>query len=722
MKYIVLIALQISALFIYAQGNININGKINDQKGLPLIGANIVLENTSIGTITDANGKFHLDFNGEFPFDIKVSFIGFQSKNVTVKDNSFLTVSLSESVEIEEVTVESKVSTTELSMVNPLQVQKLSSKELQKAACCNLSESFETNATVDVSFTDAVSGAKQIKMLGLDGIYTQITQENVPLIRGLSSAYGLTYVPGTWIESIQIIKGAGSVINGFESFAGQINLEYFKPENTDKIFWNFYTNSESKFENNLQFAKKTGKWTSNLFTSINYHTKEVDENENGFLDMPHVKSINVLNRWLTETESYRINLVGRVLVDEREGGQIRSISNPYKVLIDNTLLEFNSKSGLKMPDKIGKSIGLQTAFRRHDQAIKFGLTDYNALQESAFLNLIGQTIISTTDHSLKYGISYYADRYTENYESSNFDRVDLTTGVFTEYSYTSPSELTIVAGIRGDYHNTHGFEFLPRLNLKYNPSEQTVVRLSAGKAMRVANPIAENTSYFASSREFEIQDSLGVEVAWNYGVNFTHCFKLFEREASFNADAYRTDFENQVIVDIEDPTKLRFYNLDGESYSNSIQFDFNYELFDRFDVKLAYKINQVYSTYDGEKMLAPLVPENRALVNFAYATDHINKWMFDATWNYIGESRIPYHPLIEENKTVSDPFYVINSQVTKKFKTLDIYLGGENLLNYKQENPILGGDDPFGSNFDASIIWAPVMGRLIYTGIRLKIN
>ncbi len=719
MKYIVLIAFQISALFIYAQGNIN--GKINDQNGLPLVGANVVVENTTIGTTSDVKGKFKLQVD-KLPVNIKVTYIGFQPKTIEVKNQSFLTVSLSESVEIKEVTVGSKVNTTELSMVNPLQAQKISSKELQKAACCNLSESFETNATVDVTFTDAVSGAKQIKMLGLDGIYTQITQENVPLIRGLSSAYGLTYVPGTWIESIQIIKGAGSVINGFESFAGQINLEYFKPENADKIFWNFYTNSESKFENNLQFAKKTGKWTSNLFTSINYHTKEVDENENGFLDMPHIKSVNVLNRWLTETEKYRINLVGRVLVDEREGGQVQSISNPYGVLVDNTLLEFNSKSGIKMPHKIGNSIGLQTAFRRHNQAIKFGLTDYNALQESVFLNLISQTSISTIDHQLKYGISYYADRYTENYETTNFDRVELTTGIFTEYSYTSPSELTIVAGIRGDYHNTHGFEYLPRLNLKYNPSDQTVVRLSVGKAMRVANPIAENTSYFASSREFEIQDSLSVEVAWNYGINFTHCFKLFEREGSFNADAYRTDFENQVIVDIEDPSKLRFYNLDGESYSNSIQFDFNYELFDRFDVKLAYKINQVYSTYDGDKMLAPLVPENRALVNFAYATDHSNKWMFDATCNYIGESRIPYHPLIEDNKTVSDPFYVINSQVTKKFKTYDVYLGGENLLNYTQENPILGGDDPFGSNFDASIIWAPVMGRLIYTGIRLKIN
>jgi len=721
MKYILAIALQLSALMTFAQAHIM--GKVVDESGNTLIGANVVVENTTQGATTGLDGKFHLDLTTKLPVKLKITYIGFQPKSVDVKDETFLNITLSESAELKEVTVEAKVSTTELSMVNPLQVQKISSKELQKAACCNLSESFETNATVDVTFSDAVSGAKQIQMLGLDGIYTQITQENVPLIRGLSSSYGLTFVPGTWIESIQVIKGAGSVINGFESFVGQINLEYFKPENADKIYWNFYTNTESKFENNLQFAKKTGKWTTNLFTSINYHSKDVDHDKNGFLDMPHIKSLNVLNRWLRETESYEVNLVGRVLVDERVGGQIRTFTNPYKVILDNTLLEFSTKTGLKMPDNPGKSVGLQTAFRRHDQTIKFGLTDYNALQESAYLNLIAQTYLRHNHHILKYGLSYYADRYTENYESSNFDRTDLTSGVFGEYSYTSPeNNFVLVAGMRGDYHNTHGFEYLPRLNLKYNPSEATVLRLSAGKAMRIANPIAENTSYFASSRVFDIGDSLGVELAWNYGVNATHCFKIFDREATFNADAYRTQFENQVVIDIEDPTKLRFYNLDGESYSNSIQFDFNYELFERFDMKLAYKINQVYSTFDGEKKIMPLVPENRALVNFAYSTDHINKWLFDATWNYIGSSRIPYHPLIADGKTQSDPFFVLNSQVTKRFKTFDVYLGGENLLNYKQDNPILGSDDPFGSNFDASIIWAPVMGRLIYTGIRLKIN
>jgi outer membrane receptor protein involved in Fe transport len=718
MKYIFLIAFHLSALFIYAQGHLE--GKINDEKGLPLIGANIVLENTSKGTTTDANGKFHLDFNGEFPFDIKVSFIGFQSKNVTVKDGSFLTVSLSESVEIEEVTVESKVSTTELSMVNPLQVQKISSKELQKSACCNLSESFETNATVDVTFSDAVSGAKQIQMLGLDGVYTQITQENVPLIRGLSSAYGLSYVPGTWIESIQVIKGAGSVINGFESFTGQINLEYFKPENADKLYWNFYTNSESKFENNLQYAKKKGKWQSNLFTSINYHDKEIDEDKNGFLDMPHMKSFNVLNRWVREDERHRFSFIGRFLIENREGGQLDNIINPYKLIIDNTLMEFSTKTGFKMPDTPGKSFGIQTAFRRHQQDIMFGPTVYDGLQESAYLNIIRQTYLRHNHHVLKYGLSYYVDRYDESYQKIDFDRTDLTTGLFSEYSYTSPSQLVLVAGFRADYHNVHGLNYTPRLNLKLKPTEQTVVRLSAGRAMRIVNPIAENTNYFASSRTFEIEDDLDVELALNYGVNVTHCFKLFEREATFNADAYRTQFTNQVVVDIEDPSKLRFYNLVGESYSISFQFDFNYELFERFDIKLAYKINEVYSTFDGMKKLSPLVPKNRALVNLAYATDHLNKWMFDATWNFIGESRIPEHQLVD--KKTSEPFYVINSQVTKKFKNFDVYLGGENLLSYRQESPILGSDDPYGDDFDASLIWAPVMGRLIYTGIRLKIN
>ena len=557
-------------------------------------------------------------------------------------------------------------------------------------------------------------------MLGLDGVYTQITQENVPLIRGLSSSYGLAYVPGTWIESIQVIKGSGSVINGFESFTGQINLEYFKPENTDKLFWNFYANSESKIENNLQFAKKTGKWKSNLFTSINYHNKEIDEDNNGFLDMPHLKYFNLLNRWVREDERHRINLIARFLTENREGGQLDRVLNPYKMVAENTLMELSTKTGFKMPEKANKSFGVQTAFRSHRQDIRFGSVNYLSLQESAYLNLIGQTYIRHNHHALNYGMSYYADRYEESYQGQFFDRIDLITGLFSEYSYTSANQTVFIAGFRVDYLNDYGLHYTPRLNLKLNPTDQTVLRLSAGRAMRIANPIAENTNYLVSARTFVIEEELEMEKAFNYGINITHCFKLFDREAIFNVDAYKTLFENQVVVDVEDPSKIRFYNLEGESYSNSLQFDLSYELFRRFDMKLAYKISEVYTTFDGLKKRSPLVPKERALINLAYATDHPNKWLIDMTWNYIGQSRIPKHQLID--KEMSNSFFIINTQLTKKFKNFDVYLGGENLLSYIQENPVLGSNDPYGDNFDASLIWAPIMGRLIYTGIRLKMN
>jgi hypothetical protein len=353
-----------------------------------------------------------------------------------IEANTQLYIYLTPSLELKEVKVKGQVNTTKFSTVNSINMQTLSTGELEKAACCNLSESFSTNATVDVNFTDAVSGAKKIQMLGLDGAYTQITQENMPLIRGISSAYGLSYVPGVWIESIQIIKGSGSVLNGFESFAGQINLEYYKPESAPKLFWNGYINGHRKLENNLLFAKKVGSWKSNLFTHVDYLTNEVNSNKDEFLDLPKVTQVNVLNRWEYKDNNYHIGFTARGLVEERLGGTIENALNPYYVNIHNDLLEFTSKTGAIQPNSPGKSAGLQTSFRRHNQTAIFGDNEYKGLQESAYFNLIRQTYIGSTNHKFKYGTSYYADRYTESF-SGHIDkaftdnvRVDLMTGVF----------------------------------------------------------------------------------------------------------------------------------------------------------------------------------------------------------------------------------------------------------------------------------------------------
>jgi len=734
MKKILLIAMVLIATTNTKAQEKKIKGRVVEQlqdgSEVSIPGANVYWEGTTIGGTTNDKGFYSIPEPKKYPSTMVVSYVGYQAYSQEITEWSHYHIYLKPSVELGEVKVKGKVNTTKFSTINTINMQTLSTGELEKAACCNLSESFSTNATVDVTFTDAVSGAKKIQMLGLDGVYTQITQENIPLIRGMTSTYGLSYVPGTWIESIQIIKGSGSVVNGFESFAGQINLEYYKPQTAPKLFWNAYTNSEGKLENNLLFAKKTGKWTSNLFTHISYFDRKVDNNKDDFLDMPRYNQINVLNRWDYASAKYHIGLTGRALVEDRIGGK-ESATNPFEVNIHNDLIEFTSKTGAILPSNPGKSMGLQTSFRRHYQTAIFGNNNYKGLQESAFFNFIKQTYIVTTNHKLKYGISNYTDRYTESFSDSvnvlfsDRIRTDLVSGFFSEYAYKWGESFNLVAGVRGDYYNkTEEVNYLPRLNMKYNPSESTAIRFSAGKAFRIANVLVENASFLASSRTIEIANDLKPEIAWNYGANLTHCFKLFGREGTFNADAYRTEFENKIVVDIETPGELSFSNLEGTSFANSMQVDLAYELFNQFDVKLAYKVNDVITTFNSEDKIAPLSPKNRGLFNISYATN-FDKWVFDVTANYVGKSRVPVHK--DENQNIvaedfSDPFYLYNAQVTKKFRKFDVYLGGENLLSEMQENPIIDAENPNSKVFDASLIYAPVMGRVIYAGLRYKIK
>ena len=727
-KTLIIAIVLIASLNLKAQDQIK--GKVVEQMEdgteVPIPGANVYWEGTTIGVASDAEGFYLISNPTSYPATMVVSFVGYQAYTQVIKENGRYHIVLSPSVELDEVKVKGKVNTTKFSTINTINMQTLSTGELEKAACCNLSESFGTNASVDVNFTDAVSGAKQIQMLGLDGIYAQITQENMPFIRGMASTFGLNYVPGTWIESIQVIKGTGSVVNGFESLVGQINLEYFKPGSAPKLFWNMYSNSKGKLENNLQFAKKKGKWKSNLFTHISYFDLELDHNDDMFLDMPKVNQVNVLNRWEYKDRNYHIGFTARALTENRVGGTVKDTPNPYNVDIHNDLIEFTSKTGIILPHLPGKSMGLQTSFRRHNQTAIFGKNDYKGLQESAYLNLIRQTYINNTNHVLKYGMSYYADRYTESFFGEHINtpfsdkvRIDLMTGVFSEYAFKIGENFNLVAGIRADYYNnTEEINYLPRLNMKYNPTENTAIRFSAGRAFRTANVFVENASFLASTRKITLEN-LNPEIAWNYGTNITYCFRFLGREGIINADAYRTIFENQVVVDIEIPSELSFYNLNGASIANSMQIDLGYELFKRFDVKIAYKINDVQTTFEGVEKVVPLLPERHALFNVAYATN-FEKWRFDVTANYIGRSRIPSHVEIKEE--FSHPFNLYNAQITKRFRYFDVYLGGENILDYKQNTPILDANTPDSPIFDASLIHAPVNGRMIYVGFRYKIK
>ena len=706
--------------------NLNLNaqdiiGKVlelnSDGSISPIFGANVYWEETTVGTTTDANGNYTINEATSFPASLSVSYVGYTYDSKEFINNEFIFY-LKRSVELDEVNIRSSVNSTKYSVVNSLNVQTLTVNELQKAACCNLSESFSTNASVDVSYSDAISGAKKIRMLGLDGRYVQITNESIPLIRGLSSSYGLNYVPGTWIESIQIIKGSGSVVNGFESFTGQINLEYFKPSTADKMYWNVYANSGQKFENNLALKKIYEKWSSNLFTHFSYHNKEIDENNDGFMDMPHLKNFNVLNRFLYEGSNvFRAQLFVKAMYEDREGGQLSNFLNPYKIDIHNDIIEIGTKTGI-LPDEDQRSIGLQTSFRRHNQEAQFGDKLYNGLQESVYLNLIRDVKIN--NNTFRYGLNYNADRFEESFNDSLFNKIDLITGVFSEYNLKIDDYFILVAGFRADYHNNSQYHYTPRVNVKYNPTDDLALRISAGKAFRISNIFVEHSNFLASNRIVKVRENLLPEVAWNMGFNLTYCFRLFGKEGIINADAYRTEFENQIVVDIENPGFLNFYNLNGKSFANTLQIDLGYELVERLNIKLAYKINEVKIEYENRGLLQPpLTPRDRALVNLSYANTS-KDWEFDFTTNFVGESRLPAHQDVKD--AFSNPFFVHNSQITKRYDYIEVYIGAENILNFTQDNPIKIADNPSDENFDASIVYAPINGRMIYLGLRYKLN
>jgi outer membrane receptor for ferrienterochelin and colicin len=617
----------------------------------------------------------------------------------------------------------------------------MTEKELFKAACCNLSESFETNPSVDVSFSDAVTGSKQIQLLGLSGNYTQLTVENLPGPRGLATTMGLSYIPGPWVESIQLTKGTGSVANGFESIAGQINVEMKKPETAEKLYANAYVNSMGKTDLNLTLTQKVGKkWSTALLLHNNFLYQKMDFNNDGFIDIPTGNLFTAVNRWKYEgTDGWMTQFGFKILTDRKQGGELhyneetdKGTTNAYGLAFNTNRYEGFAKIGYVFPKKKYQSIGLQLSTFQHKMQSYFGLTNYDAAQNNVYGNLIYQSIINNTNHKFRTGISFVNDVYNETLNAKKFNRTETVPGAFFEYTYDYSTKLSIVAGIRADYNNLFGWFASPRLNMRYQPFANTTIRLSAGRGQRTANIIAENTSVLVSSREFEILNAvngkaygLDAEVSWNKGISIDQKIKLFNREATIGVDYFRNDFNNQVVVDLEDPRKTSFYNLDGKSFSNSLQVELNMQPIFKFDVRVAYRFFDVKNTFDGMLMEKPFLSKHRGFLNLAYET---KSWKFDYTLNYNGGKRIPNtstNPAQYVQPLRSPSFALMNAQVSKalgKKNAVEIYLGGENLGNFIQKKSIIAPEDPFGKYFDASLVWGPVAGRMVYAGFRYKIK
>ena len=726
-------------------------GTVVDEANLPLMGAEVYWNGTQIGVSTDDNGTFTLK-RTESSNTLVISYIGYKTKTIKVTNSEALHIQLEPQSALEEGVVTQKRANTMKSQWQVANLHTMSSGELLKAACCNLSESFSTNPSIDVNFSDAVTGNKQIKMLGLTSPYILMAEENIPAMRGASQAYGLSFVPGTWIESIQITKGAGSVINGYESISGQINYEIEKPINARPFFLNLYTSEDSRYELNAHTkVKLSDKWATSLLAHGNVRQRKSDHNHDGFIDNPIGNQINLLNRWqYSNAEKGWVSFVNlNYMKDERQAGQIdynpltdKGTTNAWGSEVNSERFTLSNKTGYVFPDTPYKSIGLQNSFQSHRQDSYFGLNSYDIHQKSWYGNLIYNSIIGNTQHKFATGLSGTYDDYNEQLTTSalagDFSRIDRSVGAFFEYTYDNLSNFSFVAGVRADSHNNLGNFITPRFHLRYNPWKQATFRLSAGRGKHAANVIAENQQLLASSRQLHIIGGdggklygLNPEIAWNYGASFLQAFKIWGKNAELSVDFYRTHFDNQVVVDLDhSPQQALFYNLDGKSFANSLQAEVSITPAKGLDFKAAYKYYDVQTQFTKGQLEKTLTPKHRWFANVAYETadTHDNKhsqWKFDVTFNWLGEQRLPStatNPLPYRLSDYAPSFATLNAQITRVFsKTFEVYVGGENITNYKQANGILAADAPFGAYFDSTMQYAPAFGQMYYAGLRFKL-
>jgi outer membrane receptor for ferrienterochelin and colicin len=747
----------------------------------PLTGANVFWIGTTKGTFTDEKGQFRISSQGINDKRLVFSLLGYRKDTVeVVREKSKLEIILkADELKLNEVEIKGRQDNTFVSKLKTQATTVISVGELQRAACCNLAESFETNASVDVSYSDALSGARQIHLLGLSGIYSQIMTENVPLIRGLATPFGLNYIPGSWMESIQIAKGTSSVVQGYESITGQINVEYKKPESSPEFFVNLYGNSNLRLEANADGAVKI---SDRLSTSVLVHAATFQhafdrnvvvepDSTDGFMDAPKITTVTAMNRWDYIIPNKWISRLGiKYLYEDRNGGQmafdkstwntdttgITNDTKKYGIGVKTNRLELFWKNGTFMGEGGKSSLGLILSGINHQQDAFYGINLYHGHEQNFNANLVYTTSFNHNKHRISAGASYFVDDYSENFIQTRLeyryqtlpadstptnadlftlvndsvvtylmDRNEWDAGAFLEYTFEIHEKFALIAGVRGDYNSRFGYYFTPRLHIRGNPSKTTTIRASVGKGYRSPNLLAENSSVFVSQRVLYFAPDLGNEEAWNYGLNFTWSFTLFNEKAEFTVDAYRTSFVKQIIADQDSlPAALFFYNLDGKSYANSAQAQFTFSPVKGFSITTAFRYNDVKGTEGGELRQKAMVSLYKGLVSLGYAT-RFEKWKFDLTGQLNGPSRIPdtqKMPGFLQRPEWSPVWFNLLGQVTRKFKHFDVYVGGENLTNFRQKDPIAEYWKPYHTHFDASMAWGPVLGISVYAGVRLTIK
>ena len=724
---------------------------INNDSLSPLTGVNVYYPSSSSGTITNSDGFFNIAKNPNYKTLI-FSYTGYQTDTLEINNKKEINIVMSEGKILKDLIVEFKKGSYTFSKMDPRNAHLIGQDELRKAACCNLAESFETNPSIDATFTDAITGTKQIQMMGLSGKYVQMLSGNIPIIRGISILNGLRQIPGSFIHEMAVSKGSGSVLNGYESMVGQININLKQPENAEKLHLNFYLNQGGRSEYNAFFSKKfNNKWSTTLLAHFEDQQRTNDRNKDGFLDNPLRNDFVFHNQWNYRSKLIHMELGINGVTGKTESGKKQKwldTAIPVDYGVDMTTNKINgfAKIGYLFPNDDFKSLALQLSSTYNKQNSTIGPTVYIGSQYSGYANLIYQQEvgINKDENYFKVGASCQLDSLSENVQSFTVHPpinrfLEIVPGVFGEFTHNS-EKFGLITGLRGDYTSFYNTYFLtPRLHFRYSPNTDLAFKFMAGSGRRTPFMLMENMGYMASSRNWIIDenvygiqglmDDVGQEYSLNLGLAMVKEFTFLNRDGVLTLDAYHTSFINQLVIDLyQSARELHFYALNGKSFSNSFQSEINFSVNRRLDIRTAYRFLDVKTKYKSGLIEKPLLSKHRGFLNITYSTRKIKnrQWKIDLTTQWIGSQRIPF---TGDNDSVfqllerSEGYLLLNGQLTRTFgKKIDAYLGVENALNYRQVNPILSSENPYSEHFDSALIWAPIFGRMVYLGFRFTIK
>ena len=724
----------------FASSQNQLNGTILDDNNNILKDANVQWINSLIGTTSDLNGKFSISQKNIKDRRLIISYIGFNTDTVNVKINeNDLIVKLQLANNLNTVILEEEIEGIYIDKQKAIKTEVITQDELTKAACCELAGCFETQLSVEPKTTNIITNTKEISVLGLSGVYNQLLLDGFPILNGLNYTYGISAIPGTLIDNIYISQGLASVTQGAESITGQINIELKEKSTQESLFVNLYINSFLAKQANIDYNFKLNNWKS----IISLHTTQpgniIDKNNDDFLDLPLTTKYSLYNKWINgnidDIGLYSVVTL-RYLNEKRIGGQENyNESHLGSSLIYGQFIEFSQpelhlKSTYKFDDN--NNLVFKSALTHHDQESYFGTTKYNANQQNYYLDIIHK--LKWKNHNLSYGLNFRRTDIKENIQlneefarsfGGQYNKKEIISGLHAENTFNwNNKNLQLISGFRIDNHNNLGLFFTPRFLIKYNITENTTVRASMGTGWKTVNIFSENIKLFGTNRDIIISDNLKEEKAINFGLNLLHAVYLENVEMQFIFDAYKTNFYNQIHPHYHSDNIIYIHNLENSSYGNSLQGEFAIELFETFGYKLAYNYLDIYHFENNIKHRLPFTSKHHILSTISYKPMN-EKWHFDCNFHWFGKKKLmdtSYNTNPDNRRSLfSDPYSIFSAQFTKKFENTDIYIGAENLFNFKQENPIISWEDPFNEEFNIANVWGPTKGREIYIGLRYRL-